>query len=481
MIKKSLAVLTVTAVFFAQAQDVSTLKNTVDVYSNSSLGSSAKWNAMAGSAGALGGDATALMNNPAGLGVAISSNMGGTLGVTNYKNVSSSGNQSTSFSNTMADLTNANGVASFQLLTETPWKFVNLGVNISSRNLDSYAETPGNTNIIIPKELEDSMGTPVTGNLNFLGHGYDRTGLQTKMSVGIGANYDNAFFVGAGLNFHSSNLEQFDTARFGLDLDNSVTEFDKQYTPFSELGSGFSASVGVIGKLNNQFRLGAALETPTWWQIERVYTDYYTDVDGYISYETLAEDRTFSSPLKATLSAAFVPNKNFSLNVDYGLGLTKPRYKVQGPAETELNSFLADHSTASSEIKVGAEYRIKALRLRGGFAHASNPFDAVSISAYNNTNGSVGNQTFDNLILGSRNTVGLGAGYDFKSFYIDLAYQNMNSEYTNPFLFGSVANDSPRYTTGYHSGNFDISEEVSAVSTVKNTQNNLFLTLGWKF
>ncbi|MBP0613603.1 hemin receptor [Chryseobacterium sp. cx-311] len=481
MIKKSLAVLTVTAVFFAQAQDVSTLKNTVDVYSNSSLGSSAKWNAMAGSAGALGGDATALMNNPAGLGVAISSNIGGTLGVTNYKNVSSSGNQSTSFSNTMADLTNANGVASFQLLTETPWKFVNLGVNISSRNLDSYAETPGNTNIIIPKELEDSMGTPVTGNLNFLGHGYDRTGLQTKMSVGIGANYDNAFFVGAGLNFHSSNLEQFDTARFGLDLDNSVTEFDKQYTPFSELGSGFSASVGVIGKLNNQFRLGAALETPTWWQIERVYTDYYTDVDGYISYETLAEDRTFSSPLKATLSAAFVPNKNFSLNVDYGLGLTKPRYKVQGPAETELNSFLADHSTASSEIKVGAEYRIKALRLRGGFAHASNPFDAVSISAYNNTNGSVGNQTFDNLILGSRNTVGLGAGYDFKSFYIDLAYQNMNSEYTNPFLFGSVANDSPRYTTGYHSGDFDISEEVSAVSTVKNTQNNLFLTLGWKF
>ncbi len=481
MIKKSLAVLTVAAVFFAQAQDVSTLKNTVDVYSNSSLGSSAKWNAMAGSAGALGGDATALMNNPAGLGVAISSNIGGTLGVSNYKNVSTSGSSSASFSNTMADLTNANGVASFQLLTETPWKFVNLGVNISSRNLDSYAETPGNANIIIPKQLEDELGTPLTGNLTYLGHGYDRTGLQTKMSVGIGANYDNSLFVGAGLNFHSSNLEQFDTARLRLDLDGSVAEYDKQYTPFSELGSGFSASVGVIGKLNNQFRLGAALETPTWWQVERVYTDHYTDVDGFISYETLAEDRTFTSPLRATLSAAFVPNKNFSLNVDYGLGLTKPKYKVQGPAETELNGFFADHSTASSEIKVGAEYRIKALRLRGGFAHASNPFDAVTLASYNNSNGSIGNQTFDNLILGSRNTLGLGAGYDFNSFYIDLAFQNMNSEYTNPFLFGSVIDDSPRYTTGYHSGNFDISEEVSAVSNVKNTQNNLFLTLGWKF
>ncbi len=480
MIKKSLALLTVAASFYLQAQDVSTIRNSVDVYSNGTLPVSAKWNAMAGSSGALGGDATSLLNNPAGLGVAISSNIGATLGVHNYKNSTTLGNQGMTYSNSSADLVNANGVASFQLLTETAWKFVNIGVNISSRNLDSYVETPGNGNIIIQKELEDESGIPYNGNLSLLGHAYDRTGLQSKMSLGVGANYNNTVFIGAGLNFHSSTLEQFDTARFNLDLDNSTADYHKQYTPFNEVGSGFSASLGVIGKVNNQFRLGAALETPTWWGIERVYTDHYTDTDGYISYENLAEDRTFTSPLKATLSAAFVPNKNFSLNVDYGIGLTKPKYNVQGPAETELNMFFSDYSRNTSEVKVGAEYRIKAFRLRGGFAHATSPFDSVSLSSFN-ADGSTGNNSFDNLILGSRNTLGLGLGYDFKSFYIDLAYQNQKSEYSNPFLYGTIVDDAPRYTTGYYSDGFDITQENSAVSGVQNTENHLSLTLGWKF
>ncbi|MCC2591461.1 OmpP1/FadL family transporter [Chryseobacterium sp. MFBS3-17] len=480
MIKRSLVILTVAAAFYAQAQDVSTVRNSVDVYSGYSLPGSAKLNAMAGSGGALGGDATSLLTNPAGLGVAISSNIGATLGIQNYKTSAAMGNSAVDFNKTMAELSNVNGVAAFQLLTETPWKFVNVGVNISTRNLDQYIESPGNNNIVIQKDLVDQSNTPVVGNMTYMGHGYDRTGVQTKMGIGVGANYDNRLYFGAGLNFHSGTLEQYDTALMGLDLDNSVNYFSKQYTPFTEVSNGFSASLGVIGKVNNQLRLGAAIETPTWWGIDRVYRDYYTDTSGYISYEDLAEDRTFTSPMKAMLSAAFVPNKNFSINLDYGIGLTKPKYKVQGAAETELNEFFSEFSNNTSEIKVGAEYRIKSLRLRGGYAHTTSPFDAVTISSYNQS-GNIGNNSFSDFILGKRNTVGLGVGYDFRSFYIDLAYQNHNSEYSNPFLFGSVANASPRYTTGYHSGDFDVSEETSAVSQVKHTENNVYLTVGWKF
>jgi hypothetical protein len=42
------------------------------------------------------------------------------------------------------------------------------------------------------------------------------------MNIGVGANYENYLYFGAGLNFHYADVEQWDTAAFGLDLDNSV-------------------------------------------------------------------------------------------------------------------------------------------------------------------------------------------------------------------------------------------------------------------
>ena len=89
-------------------------------------------------------------------------------------------------------------------------------------------------------------------NLTFGGHAYNRYGDVSKMSIGVGGNYDNKFYLGAGLNFHDANLEQYDSARFTSSSNNVTETFNKQYTPFSESSSGFSASVGVIGKINPQ-------------------------------------------------------------------------------------------------------------------------------------------------------------------------------------------------------------------------------------
>jgi hypothetical protein len=382
--------------------------------------------------------------------------------------------RSEDYSKTLAD-GNFNGISSFQLLTETPWKFVNIGVNYSSENLDNYVETAGNTNIKLQKNLLDSGNNPVVGNLSYEGHAYNRVGSVSKMSFGLGANYDNRLYFGLGINLHGSDLEQHDTALFGLDLDNSLAEYSKQYTPFSETGAGFSANIGVIGKINKVLRLGAAIESPTFWNIDRIYTDYFQDSSGYISYDNYTETRTLTTPMKGILSAALVPNKNFSVNLDYSIGLTKPVYKEQGDAEVELNDFFKNSSKGMSEIKVGAEYRIKGLRLRGGYAFANSPLDNISLSTYNSA-GVSGTNSLDNLFVGDRKTVGLGLGYDWSSFFIDAAYQNVQSTYSNPFLAGYAA-----YGTGYYSADFDANSNASAVSEVKNKRNNFSLTLGWKF
>jgi len=465
----------VSAAFYLQAQDISVIRNSIDVYSNTPMTGSSKFNAMAGSNGALGGDATALFTNPAGLGVAIAGDASVTLAVGGNKNTSSLAGSSVNYNINKVNIGNLGGVATFQLMSESPWKFVTLGANLSTQSIENYVESPGNGNVSIAKDLVDNSGNPVVGNLSYLGHAYNRYGTQTKFNLGVGANYNNALYVGASVNMHYVDLEQYDSAKFGLNLDNTAYSFDKQYTPYSEKSNGFSASVGVIGKITKEFRLGAAIESPTWWSLDRIYTDYYTGTDGYIYADNFVEDRRFQSPMKATLSGAFVPSKNFAINVDYTLGLTKPRYKVQGDAESELNSFFSDSYKNLSEIKVGAEYRIKAIRLRGGYSYASSPFDAMTISAYSN-NGQTGDVNYSNLILGDRNTIGAGIGYDFGKFYIDAAYQNITSEYKNPFLSGNES-----FGTGYYSGDFDVATPYSVVSDVKNVRNNFFLTVGWKF
>ncbi len=469
MIKKTFLILSVSAAYFANAQDVSTLKNTVEIYSNSSILGSSKYNAMAGSMGALGGDVSVLNSNPAGIGVNIASEMSGSLIIANNKNATSLAGKSMDYKVNKTDLGNVGGVLVFQLDESTPWKFVNIGVNYSNQSIEDYSETPGNSNVKFI--INDTNNVPID-NLSFAGHAYNRYGNLSKMSIAVGGNYDNRIYVGAGLNFHTVALDQYDSVAFDSMANNSTDVYNKQYTPFSETSTGFSATVGIIGKINPQFRLGAAIETPTWYSIERVFNEYNDPIDGDGSYR---EDRSLTTPMKATLSAAFVPNKNFAINVDYTLGITKPKYKVQGTAETQLNNFFSDHSKSLSEIKAGAEYRIDAFRLRAGYGFANSPFDKVSLSSYSDS-GVGANSTFENLIVGKRTTIGAGIGYDFRSFYIDAAYQNIKSDYNSPSLMGFASDNS-----GYFSDDYIVESNSSIVSQVKNKRDNFSITLGWRF
>ncbi|MGE8554475.1 MAG: OmpP1/FadL family transporter [Chryseobacterium jejuense] len=467
MLKKSLVLMGISAAFFAQAQDVSLIRNTVDVYSSTPMVGSAKFNAMAGANGALGGDANSLLTNPAGLGVAISGEVSATLSIMGNKNKTSFGGQTIDYSKTRGDLGNAGGVIAFPLMTESAWKFINIGVNFSNQSLDNVIQTPGNANITAA--LPD-------GAASLDGHAYSRYGNLSKMSFGVGANYNHTFYIGAGLNFFNASVDQYDRLGLRMNKNNYVDVFERQDTPYSERASGFSASVGVIGKLSPNFRLGASLETPTFWSIDREFSFYNNPQYGN---GIAPEDRKFTSPLKATVSAAFVASKNFSLNVDYTLGLTKPDYKVYGLVERDLNSFFKENYKNMSEVRVGAEYRVQQLRLRGGYSYLSSPFDALTVSRFDNA-GNIGDQSYSNLMLSDRNLLSFGIGYDFKSFYIDASYQNVTSKYSNPFMRSVVGTD---YDSAYYSldSKSIYTSDDYAVSEVKNSRNNFFITVGWKF
>jgi hypothetical protein len=462
MLKKSITILSISAAFFVNAQDVSIIKNTVDIYSGSQLDGSAKFNSMAGSMGALGGDVSAITVNPAGLGVFITSNINGTLSINKTKTTSSFTNASNSYELSNTNLGQIGAVAVFEVGKASPWKFVNIGVNYTNKNIEEYIETPGNSGYSFQdSNLEDSSGNTVTGTFTSQGHAYNRTGHLTNMNIALGGNYDNKFYVGGSLNFKSASIEQYDSALLGLDLDKTSYYFDKQSTPYSEDSNGFSLSAGVIGKLNNNVRLGLSLESPTWWSLARAYNEVLKDNLGYYG-GTYTEDRTLTTPMKATLSGAFVANKNFAINVDYTLGVTKPKYKVQGPAETQLNSFFSSDYKNLSELRVGAEYRYNNFRLRGGYGIANSPFDSKA--------------GFSDLYIGKRETLGLGVGFDFKSFYVDAAYNRVKINSTNVYGSGEYYN-----LANNGDVNFFVTNPTNFTSKLEDVRNNINLTVGFKF
>ena len=464
-----LAGISASALFFAQ--DVSIIRNTSTIYDNISSLGTARYSAMAGSMGALGGDASVLNTNPAGLGVFITDDVSASLVINSNKSTASLAGKSTSQNTSKVNLGSANGVLSFQTKENSAWKFVNVGINYVTQNVNDKLQSPGNANItqaIIPQ----GQTSPSDYNI-FEGHLYETIGHRSKLNLGIGGNYDNKIYIGAAVNFSSVNIEQYDEVKVSSLNTRTSKYFTKQNTPYIEEGDGFSLSLGVIGKLSNAVRLGAAIESPTWYSIDREY-NYYGLNGSILSINGYTENRTFRTPTKLTLSGAFIPNKHFAFNVDYRVDLGKPNFGG-GAADVQLNNFYESTYKAQHEVRIGGEYRIKSFRVRGGYAFTTSPFKDHTETMFDN-NANVVSGKLSNYIVGKTQVISGGIGYDFKMFYIDASYQHRTHEHSNPFFAGTYVN---RDGNGSE-GNYSVSD-TSIVSNAKNQKGQLILTLGWKF
>ena len=459
-----LAGISASALFFAQ--DVSIIRNTSTIYDNISSLGTARYNAMAGSMGALGGDASVLNTNPAGLGVFITDDVSASLAINSNKSTASLAGKSTSQNISKANLGSANGVLSFQSNEQNAWKFVNVGINYVTQSLNDKLQSPGNANI------RETIQTTTDYNI-FEGHLYETIGHRSKLNLGIGGNYDNKIYIGAAVNFSSVNIEQYDEVKVSS-LNTKKTKYlSRQNTPYIEEADGFSLSLGVIGKLSNAVRLGASIESPTWYSIDREY-NYYRINGSVLSINGYTESRTFRTPTKLTLSGAFIPNKHFAFNVDYRVDLGKPNFGG-GAADVQLNNFYESTYKAQHEVRIGGEYRIKSFRVRGGYAFTTSPFKDHTETMYDN-NANVVSGKLSNYIVGKTQVISGGIGYDFKLFYIDASYQHRTHEHSNPFYAGSYFNRDWDGSPGNNS-----TSTTSIVSNAKNQKGHLILTLGWKF
>ena len=107
-------------------------------YSQDDLNGTARFRAMSGAFGALGGDLSSIYVNPAGSAVFLNNQMGLTLSSFNIKNNSNYFGTKTSDKENSIDLNQAGAVFVFNNRKDSDWRKISLGVNYEKTNDSEY-------------------------------------------------------------------------------------------------------------------------------------------------------------------------------------------------------------------------------------------------------------------------------------------------------------------------------------------------------
>ncbi len=318
--KKSLFVIVASvAITSGQAQGI----NDALRFAQTNQAGTARFQAMSGAFGALGGDLSAIQVNPAGSAIFADTQIGVTLSSFNTRNKTSFYGTQTSENNTSFDLNQAGAVLVFRNpIEKSGWRKFAIGITYENNgNFDNTSYISGlNTNHSIADYflsyanpnprigqggiLLNTLDTYNFGELNYADQqafiGYqtymispdtnnpenntyysnvpsgsyyqenylESTGYNGKVAFNASAQYKD--FLSIGLNINSHFTDYVQTTTFYEDNNNSATTGVRNFAFDNDLhtyGNGFSFQLGAIAKITNALRAGIAYESPTWYTL----------------------------------------------------------------------------------------------------------------------------------------------------------------------------------------------------------------------
>ena len=487
--------------------------------SQTDITGTARYMGMAGAFGALGGDASAIKDNPAGLGIYRSSELVGTLnvmmqkgnstwngvksmddlykvGFNNFSYVmakptwrnenSSSGLLSSNFSfsyNRIANFNRSLNIKSGDAASSMTDYMAYLTGNISGNDLAYTNSYEPFDNVNVPwlsvmayegKLMNETVSNGVSTWSSALGNSGSVTpsylvtekGYVDEYSLGWAGNFNNKFFLGTTINFRSLNYSS--TSSYGELFSDNRGMMNLRDSIYST-GTGFNLNIGAIYSPMDNIRLGLSVHSPTIYSIsDNYYSRLSFDFAGYAGYSGTPEGSSnyqLQGPTQINLSAAYIFGTKGLLSAEYdysnytGIRLMDTNGSSQSFSDENqgMSQMLADVST----IKIGAEYKLTDnFALRAGYAYSTNATDpnAAKLVRYNTVR--TDSEFYRN---NSTNYFSAGFGYREANWYIDCAYMNkMMNESFYP----------------YNSNNLDIA--VNPAKVITNT-NNLVVTLGLKF
>jgi long-subunit fatty acid transport protein len=233
------------------------------------------------------------------------------------------------------------------------------------------------------------------------------------------------------LNSHFTDYRQ--TSRFYEDNNAPLTsrytisrlQFDNELYTY---GTGFSFQLGAIAKVTNELRLGLAYESSTWHRLNDEFTQKLVGVSANTTEElapdvvdpnstNFYEPYRLQTPSKITGSLAYVFGKKGLLSVDYSRrNYGNTQFKPVNDAYfSGINTAISNLLTSANELRLGAEYRIQAWSLRGGYRYEQSPYK---------------NKT----TIGDLAGYSAGFGYNFGGTRLDLSYASFRRDTQQGFF-----------------------------------------------
>ena len=390
------------------------------LFSQENTNGTARFNAMSGAFGALGGDISAMDINPAAAAVFLKSEFAISVNNRNTQLNSSFYGNNASTENDYFNLSQAGGVFVFKNYSRNnDWGNIAIGFNYSIMNdFENFWTSGGNSGYAPITDLYDY--DPVV-YVNYDGQHFENftNGKTDKYSFTLASKFNNNLYLGASLNTYNVNYYQ-NILIEEYNNDGSGNTFDvSQAQQLSTYGDAFSFNVGLISKPNENVRLGLAYQSPIWYTLSEDFIEYdvsiyENDINTTNDYSgDNAFDYKLKTPSKLTGSFAYIFEKQGLISVDYtykdysNITLTNANFSDENQAfNTDLESV--------GELKIGTEWRFENLSVRGGYHKAKSP--------YKNALNSEDIEGFS-----------LGAGFKFKGGNFDLSYQK--SSYTTPYNF----------------------------------------------
>ncbi|PLW94639.1 MAG: hypothetical protein C0591_12330 [Marinilabiliales bacterium] len=240
----------------------------------------------------------------------------------------------------------------------------------------------------------------------------------------VGANFNDILYVGATLGFPYIRYYR-DSYYAETDVENSET-FDNWSVSESLVtkGMGINFKIGAIVRPIDWIRIGAAFHTPSyyWSLTDSWYTYTTSDVYAYSLDEWVVSDYKsvigeynykLTTPMRFIGDLAFIIKKFGFLSAEYEyVNYSNAKFKANDYSFATENENIKSYYTSAHNLRAGAEWRVSSLSLRAGYALYSSPYK-------------------NNLNDGARQSYSGGLGYRGKSFAIDFAYvySKMNEDY----------------------------------------------------
>ncbi|HEA30519.1 MAG TPA: transporter [Leeuwenhoekiella sp.] len=455
-------------------------------YTNQNPIGTARYNAVSGAFGALGGDLSALNNNPASSAIFTESfasvtgtvdsydndgyyfngitstddndfsfnQLGGVFVLNNYNTQSKWKKLSFSVNydrmqdfdnNYIASGISDNSIADYFLGNAQGFRLADLSVLDGENTDDAYFNIGQDLGyqaqqgflgyqafIINPVEDTDDNTNYVSNiaNGNFdQEYNYTSTGYNGKINFNVATQYGENLYLGLNLNSHFIDYEV--QTLFFEDNDNGGSGINSlTFTNNLEaLGNGFSFQLGGIYQASPSWRLGVSYDSPTWFTIEektRQSLSSNGDDGVYVVAPDIVnvfERYNLKTPSRATGSIAYIFNNVGFLSFDYSFqDFSNIEYK-----SNSVSDFNTQNDNISNELAVVSTYRLGGEYRAGAWSFRGGY--RFETSPYE-----------DHFSQGDLTSFSAGLGYSFGAARLDIAYSRASQEMNARLYEGDFTN-----------------------------------------